>query len=1277
MTVAGQGQVPVGKLLGKQPPQPSKWRALLEWRDWSLPVKLAAVSIVPILIALVLGITTIAGQVERADSHERIDALVGVEEQGRSALDALQRERALTAQLLTRGTAGSSDELEAVRAEVDTAVQELAGATTRALQIDDTIAAANGDVTTQLGELAGLREQVAAGQVEPVAAVTAYSAVTDALLGLDTAVVSGVNDPEIGKAPSALHALLAAGEELSVQRALLDYGIARDALAPSELDRLRATEIRFADRLAEFRAAATEQRRQDFETMVPAAALDTRARLVSTAFGDQGADVARLSPQEWSDTSGAVAAGLGELTAQTGGELSGVSAELVDDSSSAAGVLSVLLFAALALAVAVVFVITTHLLRSLRKLRAGAMDVAENQLPAAVVNIQEGRVQGTDVQPVPVQAGGEIGEVARAFDAVHTQALRLAVEQAAMRTGYSSVFVNLSRRSQSLVQRQLQLIERLERDEEDADQLATLFQLDHLATRMRRNNENLMVLSGAEPGRRSGQPVTATDVMRAAVSEIEQYQRVIVRTPPQVRVVGFAASDLMRLIAELLDNATAFSAPETQVTVVTRLAEDGSLSVDILDNGIGMNEAEVAEANARLSESGSIDLATSRRMGLFVVGRLATRQGFGVALHGGKDIVGVRATVTVPATLVLESAGQGIAPPQPAPSPQSAPAGPDRPAPVRPPAPGQLPRRRPANGSPRPGALSNLQGKPSPGPGSAIERRLAGADSKRDAAGPPTDMEVSGTALFSPISRDDEETGQPQRVPPPRPAEPATAEQQAPDAAESDAGTESGKVKVPGQEPRNATDTTDTTIATDAAIAATEPDAAAPSAETDSSSATEPQGRSDPETAARRADEALPSGKELFEANSRVLSDWWSAATTAADAERRAKQAARPGRSETTPIFDAMLSAWFRTPEENASAAAAAAKTAVSSRPADQAKSKVEDKNGTKGKDAASAPADAASDDAGTAGKSADTPAKASNWDFASDENWRTVQAVSQSEPSSYTQAGLPRRTRGEQLMPGSAGPIPVPERTDTPVEPELPARDPDDVRGRLSSFQQGVHRGRRQRTDATRQESPGQQGPSGQSARQNRSATGSGQSAPLPQRKPRPGNTPEPAGSAPAAASAAPAGPATTPVAPESTKDSQAGGVEEVSAEATSETSAESSENPVTATDSGAASTESPGQSGTLSAWSFAADDKVRAAQSVPGSAPSSFTAAGLPRRRRGEQLLPGSAAAGAGAPAPRPERDPQNVRGRLSSFQQGIRRGRHHTAQKTDVKHEKVEGE
>ncbi|PRX51181.1 signal transduction histidine kinase [Prauserella shujinwangii] len=1110
--------MPVGKLLGQQPPKPSKWRALVQWRDWSLPVKLSAVTVVPIIIALVLGAITLTSQVSRSDRYERIDRLVTLNESVRTLLDGLQRERARTTELLTDGLGGDDRELNGIRADVDRATGPVTDAAKRAAELQPGIAGAGDEVAERLGGLAELRTSVAEGRLDPVEAATGYTAITSALLGLDTALTAGIGDDELGGTAGALHNLLVAREAVSVEQALVGYGVARGGLAPSELNEIRTQEVRFGDRIEEFRTTASEDQRAAFEAAVPGEPFDTRQRIVGNILAEQGTGggsaLRATSARQWADASGAVRTGLGQVADQLGGTLTARSAELAENASTGAGLLAVLLFAALVLAAFVVFVITRQLLRSLRLLRSSALEVAQSELPSAVRNIQEGRSQSTDIRPVPIDTAEEIGEVARAFDAVHSEALRLAVEQAAMRTGYASVFVNLSRRSQSLVQRQLQLIERLERDEEDADQLATLFQLDHLATRMRRNNENLMVLSGAEPGRRSGQPVSATDVLRAAVSEIEQYQRVVVRTPPQVRIVGYAASDLMRLVAELLDNATAFSAPETQVTVVTRAGDDGSLSIDILDKGIGMNEAEVAEANARLSEAASIDLATSRRMGLFVVGRLAGRHGFGVSLHGGRDIVGVRATVTVPAELVMSQQGQDRPQAQAAPAERG-----DQ---------GAQPRL-PVNGAARQAAL------PTGTTQSEVERRLAP---------PPTDQEISGTALFSPIDRDE--------ASPPRAPQQAQQTPRAPQAQQPPQVPAQGAAGRTGQPAADERDTE--SLGRGTAEARDQQGPAAEQGERVNGSRVPP--RSAPPD--RTDSGELPAGKELFEANSTAVSDWWSAATTASDAERKAAV----DNAETTPIFDEMLSAWFRSV------------TDPDNDPPERAKDR-DVKN---------------------------------PWDFAVDESWRTVQEVSRTSPSDYTEAGLPRRRRGEKLLPGSAAPGTgggeQAERTPG-TGTEQPQRDPADVRGRLSSFQQGVSRGRRQsRSEPAR------------AAGSERADAQQGTASGLPQRQPkRQGHD----GSA--AESGAPAG--------------------------------------------------GPG-------WAFPPDDRWQAVQSVTEPAPTSFTPAGLPRRRRGERLLPGSANSQATAEnRPRSERDPADVRGRLSSFQQGVRRGRHRTAQASEGNQEKVEGE
>lgn len=1262
--------MPVGELLGRAPRRSKgkdAWRALVRWRDWSLPVKLSAVTVVPIVLALVLGIATIAAQVDRSDEYQRLDRLVALGGQTRALTGALQQERTVTAAMLTEGTVGGTPELAAARKATDAAVEPFTAAQSRAAEAEPGVAGAAGAATAQVGNLGFLRRQVDGGQLDPAQAVTAYSGITGSLISLDTAATAGAGDGTLGGTPAGLHELLVAGEQVSLSRAMVSYGIARGSLTPSELATLRAAELRLADRLIDFRSAAGDTLQRDFAAIAEGTQAQSRARMVESVLNAQGDKVddafRALSAADWNAASAAMRTQIGQVADRLGASASTTSTQLVDEASSGAGLLAVLLFAAMVLAVAVVFLITRQLLRSLKVLRRSALDVAETALPEAVRNIQEGRAQGTAVVPVPVRTDDEVGEVARAFDKVHHQALRLATEQAAMRTGYGSVFVNLSRRSQSLVQRQLQLIEQLERDEEDADQLATLFQLDHLATRMRRNNENLMVLSGAEPGRRSGKPVGTTDMLRAAVSEIEQYQRVQVQPPPPARIVGYAASDLMRLVAELLDNATAFSAPETSVTVASRLGEDGSLNIDILDKGIGMNEAEVAEANTRLTEAGSVDLATSRRMGLFVVGRLASRHRIGVSLHGGKDIVGVRATVVVPAELVMPVTD----------GPLTGPIGAPQQHPTSPAAGNQLPRRQ-VNGTSRPRPVVPSQ------PAMGEERwpsasDLAGLSNGHGPAAPrpPSDLEISGTALFAPIPKDDD-------APPPRPTLPPVP------------------AVLPVPQPPRAGD--------------------------------------------------LPSGKDLFSANETTLSDWWREATATPPAPAPKPEPA-PDRSETTPIFDEMLSAWFR---EDKPAAA----------PAEEEKKPEPE--------AAEKPA-----------------AEPRSWDFASDENFRTVQARSKAEPTAFTEAGLPRRRRGEQLMPGSATPNPPAPATPAaaPARPELPVRDPADVRGRLSSFQQGVNRGRKQARQAAASaqgtpETAGQQlpqrgqqtsaGANGLPQRgQQPPAEGGPQATPAspqPSRQadaadPQANGLPQRGQQAPAAGAQAnglaqagqqsPAGaqstglpqpgqqsvagaqanglpqrdqqtPAADPqanVLPQPGQQAPAAGAQanglghQAPEQGTRQPAALAGSQPDAvqpsqeAQDSGqrqgsvfeesgrpaappallpsrkpaAPETPAPRHEESVveatAEWNFGTDEGWRAVQAVSQSAPATFTSAGLPRRRRGEQLLPGSAGPPTGATAPRPQRDAHDVRGRLRSFQQGIERGRHRTARATESNHETLEGE
>jgi signal transduction histidine kinase len=294
------------------------------------------------------------------------------------------------------------------------------------------------------------------------------------------------------------------------------------------------------------------------------------------------------------------------------------------------------------------------MVRPLRRLRAGALEVAGMRLPETVRKMsEEGASTQLDVEPIDVDSTDEIGEVARAFDQVHREAVRLAANEAALRGNVNAMFVNLSRRSQSLVERQIRLIDDLEQGEQDSERLANLFQMDHLATRMRRNSENLLVLAGHEVSRRWSGPVGLVDVLRAAVSEIEQYERVSLTVQPGIAVRGQAVNDVVHLLAELAENATSFSAAQTPVAVSGHLLNSGGVLLDITDQGVGMGAEEMAHANWRLDNPPVVDVAVSRRMGLFVVARLAARHGIRVRLRPA-SMGGLTALVWLPDEVVAQ-----------------------------------------------------------------------------------------------------------------------------------------------------------------------------------------------------------------------------------------------------------------------------------------------------------------------------------------------------------------------------------------------------------------------------------------------------------------------------------------------------------------------------------------------------------------------------------------------------------------------------------------------
>jgi signal transduction histidine kinase len=431
-------------------------------------------------------------------------------------------------------------------------------------------------------------------------------------------------------------------------------------MSVADVTSLHGSEARLASRISDFRAVASDDVARGYDRDVDPA-LARQNTLLGQAIEQSGGMTGQVMPGmaidvpvgTWHAANHAVTTGLDKVTNSLAGSLLTGAESMRSGASGAAATAIVVLLIALAATIALVVLIARQLLGSIGILRRTARDVATRHLPDAVERIRAGDTVDATVAPVNVHTADEVGQLARAFDAVHGEALRLAVEQANMRANYSELFVNLSRRSQSLVRRQLRLIEQLERDEEDPEQLSALFKLDHLATRMRRNNENLMVLSGGELARSGSQQVSLADLLRAAVSEIEHYQRVVVQPPPDAYVVGYAAGDLVRLVAELLDNATAFSSPDTQVTVASHRTRRRAVVIDIVDHGIGMSDEDLLRANEQLSHPAGVEGRISRRMGLFVISRLAHQHDVRVRLHGGQDIPGLRVTITVPDDLVI------------------------------------------------------------------------------------------------------------------------------------------------------------------------------------------------------------------------------------------------------------------------------------------------------------------------------------------------------------------------------------------------------------------------------------------------------------------------------------------------------------------------------------------------------------------------------------------------------------------------------------------------
>jgi signal transduction histidine kinase len=632
-------------------------------RNWQLRTKVIAVIVVPTLTALVLGGLRAKVNLDRAADFRETVSQVELARNVTSVVQELQKERILAAARVGPNNTGSQTELDT---QINLSDQAISSAQKAAasLETDDVAAKTRYKLGLQrLSKLTSIRQSVGEPTYPDAALFGAYTGVLDALVQLGREISTAVTDRNLLRETSVIQSISEAKEDIGRENAILQIAALRGEFTSDLLQRLRDAQSSSITKLAEFRGNASPSQQQLFNETVSGPDVYDREQLKARAIAAAKASTAATKVPLGIDKADLTNDGLATLELMRSVEtklldsLRNDANVLVDQATDEAWRDSLFVLLVLALAIGLMTIITQAILKPLRILRREALEVANRRLPASVQRIladpDPAEAAKHAVEPVAVFTLEETGQLARSFDTVQEQAILMATEQALLRDNINSIFVNLSRRSQVLVERQLNMIERLEQDEQDPDQLANLFELDHLATRMRRNSESLLVLSGTGLSRQLNRPVPIAEVVGAAVSEVEHYTRVDVTIAPEVAVQGRAVSDLVHLIAELVDNATFFSEPEKRVTVRMAMTRKNELAIQITDRGVGMTEDEVNAANARLADPPDLDVSVTRRMGLYVVARLAKRHNIIVRLRDNEDIEGgLIARINVPPDLV-------------------------------------------------------------------------------------------------------------------------------------------------------------------------------------------------------------------------------------------------------------------------------------------------------------------------------------------------------------------------------------------------------------------------------------------------------------------------------------------------------------------------------------------------------------------------------------------------------------------------------------------------
>jgi HAMP domain-containing protein len=651
-------------------------------RNARIRSKVIAILTLPLLGLLVLAAFGIGATVARGRQANQVNDLSRLAVGVTVVVHELEGERTLSS-IYVAGRGGADpappDGMVAQRLVVDQTIRSLRQYV-RLLDASGLRPQLRQHLDQALGALAGLPARRAAID-QPGQDLTAdeverdYNTTISTMLDLNADIAVGSNDEELIRTVTAFVTLSRLKNASDRERAFRPSTFMTGSPAQQQEQFKRFTSLVTLREtwLAQFRNSATPVQRRAYDASVGGADValaDAIERVILRGDAEDLRQVTSTDPDRADRIWYAAMTGrvnqLRKVERELSANLTATSTAIKAEADRRVGVYAAGLALLLGVTNAVSLVIARSMVRPIRQLQAAAEELANHRLPHLVDRLQQARAGGVaDDEPSPpiaVRSRDEIGQLAEAFNAVSQVAVRVATEQAALRMSLGEMFLNLARRSQVLTDRSLEQIEGLEQDETDPDALNLLFHLDHLVTRMRRNAESLIVLSGAEPPNPWRHPVRLALILQAAVAEVEEYQRVRLLVTDQIEVGGHSAVDVIHALAELLENATSFSPPGTPVQITGQWAASGYV-LEIEDRGLGMGDEELREANGRLERAPGIDVALSRRLGLHVVSRLAARHGIKVQLrHSWYG--GITALVMLPDTIAtqMEAPGSGFAP---------------------------------------------------------------------------------------------------------------------------------------------------------------------------------------------------------------------------------------------------------------------------------------------------------------------------------------------------------------------------------------------------------------------------------------------------------------------------------------------------------------------------------------------------------------------------------------------------------------------------------------